>query len=265
MMISRVLLVFGVIFLTGCQSGYEKFYNDESAYILDFLEPFDPSLPAQIYQSSGDFGADELHMFENGYVRIGSASFNGRLENESALLEQAAAVGAQAVVVSQEFSDRITSSIPITTTSPVTTYSSGSVSSYGYGGSSYGTYSGTSTTYVPKTTYVQIAVDRYDQSALFFAERKPSCLGFLVGDISTTERQKIGTNAGVKIAVVRKGAPVYVADVVPGDILLEIDGKRIDIDSLTSMKIPSNKMITITLFRNGSVVEKTLITGNCLL
>lgn len=42
-----------------------------------------------------------------------------------------------------------------TTTVPQTTYNSGTANAYGTGGSAYGTYSGTSTTYVQKTTPVQ--------------------------------------------------------------------------------------------------------------
>ena len=42
-----------------------------------------------------------------------------------------------------------------TTTVPQTTYSSGNVNVYGTGGSAYGNYSGTSTTYVQKTTPIQ--------------------------------------------------------------------------------------------------------------
>jgi hypothetical protein len=42
-----------------------------------------------------------------------------------------------------------------TTTVPQTTYNSGTVNAYGSGGYAYGNYSGTSTTYVQKTTPVQ--------------------------------------------------------------------------------------------------------------
>lgn len=42
-----------------------------------------------------------------------------------------------------------------TTTVPQTTYNSGTANVYGTGGSAYGSYSGTSTTYVQKTTPVQ--------------------------------------------------------------------------------------------------------------
>jgi len=42
-----------------------------------------------------------------------------------------------------------------TTTEPQTTYKSGSINVYGNGGSAYGDYSGTSTTYVQKTAPIQ--------------------------------------------------------------------------------------------------------------
>ncbi|RFC31101.1 MAG: hypothetical protein DID91_2727704414 [Candidatus Nitrotoga sp. MKT] len=42
-----------------------------------------------------------------------------------------------------------------TTTVPQTTYNSGTANVYGTGGSAYGTYSGTSTTYIQQTTPVQ--------------------------------------------------------------------------------------------------------------
>jgi len=42
-----------------------------------------------------------------------------------------------------------------TTTVPQTTYNNGTVNAYGSGGYGYGTYSGTSTTYVQRTTPVQ--------------------------------------------------------------------------------------------------------------
>ena len=42
-----------------------------------------------------------------------------------------------------------------TTSVPQTTYNSGSANIYGTGGSAYGTYTGTSTTYVQRTTPVQ--------------------------------------------------------------------------------------------------------------
>lgn len=42
-----------------------------------------------------------------------------------------------------------------TTMVPQTTYNSGTVNAYGAGGSAYGTYSGTSTTYVQQTTPTQ--------------------------------------------------------------------------------------------------------------
>ena len=52
----------------------------------------------------------------------------------------------------------------VTVTTPVTTYNTGSANVYGSGGYGYGTYSGTSTTYVPTTVNynctITVEVDR---------------------------------------------------------------------------------------------------------
>lgn len=56
------------------------------------------------------------------------------------------------------------SSQNVTSVSPVTTYSSGTANAYGSGGYGYGSYSGTSTTYVPTTVNynctIMVEIDR---------------------------------------------------------------------------------------------------------
>ena len=55
----------------------------------------------------------------------------------------------------------------VTTTTPVTTYNYGTASAYGTGGYGYGTYNGTSTSYVPTTVNynctIKIIVDRNER------------------------------------------------------------------------------------------------------
>lgn len=252
---------FSTFLLAGCESGYEKFYVDVIPAVQEWVEPHNPAEIPVIYSSSGDFDADVYSMFENGYLPIGSVSFNGPIESQDNIIEQAKKVGADAVVASSEFTNSVTSSIPITTSTPVTTYHSGSATAYGSGGSAYGTYSGTSTTYVPSTTYIPVTVNRYDQSAIFFARMKPSCLGFWMAEISTEERQKIGTNSGFKIAALRKDAPFYAADIVPGDIVLEIDDAKVTLT--TEFGFSSGQNINVTVFRNGTILQKAVTTGRC--
>lgn len=254
-------LIISALAFAGCSSGYEQFYVDESARVRDWILPDSNPQAPTVFTSSGDFDADERKMFEDGYVRIGYVSFNGPSEGNEKIIEQAKQVGAALVIASSSYTNSITSSIPITTTKPVTTYNSGNVRAYGSGGSAYGTYSGTSTSYVPTTTYIPTTVNRYDQSAIFFAKMKPACMGYLSGEISNEERQKVGTNSGVKIAAVRKGSPVYEADVVPGDIILEFDGRKIT--PADTPKLSSRQKVDLTIFRSGVVIHKAVTTDQC--
>ena len=61
----------------GCESSYEKFYVDESFDTQKWIETDRLAETPVIYASSGDFDIDQRSMFENGYLRIGSVSFNG--------------------------------------------------------------------------------------------------------------------------------------------------------------------------------------------
>lgn len=258
----RLAVIFAGIVsaISGCTSGYEQFYSDESAGGAGFVGSA-ATESLQVFSSSGDWDQDIMRMYENGYARIGSASFNGSLEGKEGLQEQAIKVGADAVIVSSKFTDSVTRSIPITTTQAVTTYHSGNANVYGSGGSSYGTYSGSSTAYVPSTTYVPVTQRRYDQAAVFFRKLLPSCIGFLEGEISAELRQQIGTNSGVMVAAVRTGAPAYRADIVPGDVLLEIGGRKFY--SGMDLGIRSGENVEALVWRRGKLVRKNFVSGSC--
>lgn len=256
-----IVAVLAATLLGGCTNSYSKFYVDETAGDGGHLDRTYQVQEPVLYSSSGDWGQDEVRMFEQGYSRIGSASFNGVLEGRDAVVKQARAVGAHAVVTSWEYTNTVNSVVPITTSQPVTSYHSGTVSGYGYG--SLGSYSGSSTTYVPQTTFVPVTTEKYDQNAVFFAKMKPSCLGMLGVDLSVEERQRLGTNAGVKAASIRQNSPVYVADMLAGDILLSIDGRRVDMANFHSITVPSQQTISIEIERAGQRLNKTITTGEC--
>jgi membrane-associated protease RseP (regulator of RpoE activity) len=256
------LLLFGLL-LSGCQSGYKEFYVDsKGADAGKYLDATYTMATPEIYISSGDPKADVLAMFENGYGLVGYASFNGPLESVDGMVEQAREVGAHAVVAASQHTNTVTGAVPITTTRPVTTYSSGSVNAYSSGGSATGYYSGTSTSYVSTTTYVPTSVARYDQLAMFFAKLKPSCIGFMEADLSNEDRQATGTNSGVKIGAVRKGSPAFNADVLPGDIVLAVDDQKVTSGG-DLLRFRSGQDIVFLVFRGGQKVEIALTTGTC--
>jgi hypothetical protein len=207
--------------LSSCQSAFTQFYEDYSGPVKDLIVP--PSAVPRIL--SGDENTDDLiaRMWTDGYVLIGASSFNGVQEDRAGAIEQALKVGAEIVALNVSYESTERGSVPITTQQAVTTTSSGTASTYGSGGAAYGRYFGTTTTMVPTTTYVPYAVDRFDQVALYFAPVKPACLGIFQKELSNEERQLIGSNKGVRVFAVRRGSPAYLADILPGDIILNSD------------------------------------------
>jgi hypothetical protein len=218
-MINRLtVMLLSLGLLSSCQSAFTQFYEDYSGPAKDVIAP--PSAKPRIV--SGSESPDELiaRMYTDGYVLIGASSFNGVQEDRAGAIEQALKVGAEIVALNVSYSSTDRGSVPITTQQAVTTTSSGTASAYGSAGAAYGRYFGTTTTMVPTTTYVPYAVDRFDQVALYFAPLKPACLGIFDRGLSNEERQLIGSNKGARVFAVRRGSPAYLADIIPGDIIL---------------------------------------------
>lgn len=250
-----------IAILSGCASGYESFYTSEidksGSHVILMAQSGTP----EILTSSGSADADIRKMFEDGYARIGYSSFLGKAESESNLVGHARKVGAHRVVVIQKYKDSQSGAIPIVSTRPVTTYSTGVANTYGaYGGVS-GTYSGASTTYVPTTTYIPYNYDRYEQTAMFFSRMKPPCLGAMEGELTDFERQSVGSNRAVKIAAVSRGSPLYNADVLPGDIVVSFNGDRNVSDA--AKVVGSSQDIQMEVWRDGKAIMISLTSGDC--
>jgi hypothetical protein len=258
----RIIFTFSwlLIGLMGCTSGYEEFYSDESKGVSSHIKP-ESTEPLRLMKASGDWKFDTYRMYEDGYVRIGSASFNGAIAAESALRAQAEKVGADVVIVSSDFTNSVTSAIPITTTNTVTTYHSGTANAYGSGGSVFGSYAGSSTSYVPNTTYVPLTISRYDQAAVFFRKAGESCLSLMSGFVSVGMRQELGTNRGILVAAVRRGGAAYNADIITGDVVLEVGG--VPVYEGAPIYAPSRSPLRAKIWRGGEILEKEITTGLC--
>lgn len=219
----RFGLAVAVLMLMGCSTGFSEFYNDYSEGVPREILVGEPSM----YGGSKNFEDDILGMYEAGYFLIGESSFNGALEDEEGAKEQAQKVGAHAVLLYSEFTDSRSGVIPFTSTRPVTTFHSGTVSAGGVGGA----YAGTSTTYVPQTTFIPYNVRRYDQMALYFVKMPPACLGALMYDATNEEKRAAGSHRINKIVAIRKGSPAYDANLFPGDLLVAVNDGAVNVES----------------------------------
>lgn len=248
----------------GCTSGYSQFYKSVPGATPDAIaaKRAGPAPEIPILERAAPASAEEIDSAygKRGYTIIGYSMFNsGRGESESAALKQGQAVGADLVLVfNPQYTGTITSQIPITTPTTTTSYSSGSATAYGPGTpvTAYG--SSTTTTYGSRTTYMPMAIHRSDYGAVYFIKQRFR-LGASVRPLTDEERQQLETNQGVVIITIVDGTPAFNADLLPGDIITAINGKRVSSPETYSSLLESERgNVTLDLIRKGQPISKSV-------
>ena len=253
----QIATVFACFILAACASGYQQFYKPYiDARTLPDVQLLGNGEAPKIF-SSNDMQRDIKIAVSKGYRSIGASSFNGQIESEQAVVNQAKSVGAVLVLVNSKFTESRTITTPLILPNNQTTYNSGSV--YGTYGSA--NYSGSSTTYgttvVPITTQQQ----RYDQTAVYFVKStKKLKFGLFTVDLTPELRSKYERNTGAVIDVVAEESPAFAANVLPGDILIELNGTPI-INAKHASEImqsaqPKDGKCILKVIRNG--IEKSI-------
>ena len=222
--------------LSGCASGFEKFYtpapNAQATLTSPLMLPA-PKTP-QLYLHSNDVQADAKRLREDGYIYIGSSSFYGpaNRSNQSQALEQGKKVGAAIVLFKTEYMDTQSGVVPYTVANPPivsTVNTSGTVNSYGSNGYASGTYNSTGTITTPggySTYAIPYSVNRNTFFASYWVKEDVSKLHLGVNSepLSDAMRRKLERNTGVIIAIVVHGTPAFRANILEGDVVLKLNG-----------------------------------------
>jgi hypothetical protein len=159
------------------------------------------------------------------YFVIGSSSFNGGYEGPQKAIAQAQVIGASLILMGSEYTGTQLITSPVFIPNSQTTYHSGTV--YGSGGV-YGSYSGTSTSHGTTVVPVTSEQQRYDQSAIFFAKTNHKFkFGVSIIDLTPELRLELERNSGALIDVVMEDSPTFYANVLPGDVLISVDGQDV--------------------------------------
>lgn len=257
---SNALALCVALALGACASPYQKFYHANTTSDLAAVTmPYsgEPTLG----MGTNNPRQDVRNMFQQGYVVVGWSSFVGPAQAKTGAIAQAKAVGAERVLLYSKYRNTITSALPVTLPTATTSYSSGTVNAYGSGGYGVGNYSGMTTTYGTETTYIPYSVDKYDQMAVYFAPRKREGLGILSHNLTDAERQAIGSNVGMEIVAVRTGSPAFQADIIPGDLLLSLDGMPV-YDTATMQHAVTairGREVAVVLFRGRTKITKSIL------
>ena len=199
--------------------------------------------------------------FRRGYHFIGNSSFNsGRHESESAALQQGQKVGADLVLImTPQHTGSETVIIPMSTPTTSTSFSTATATAYGSGGVVNACGSGVTTSYGTTTTMVPVTVRRTDYSAWYFIRRK-YLFGVLWRDLNDQERQERQSNKGVVVRVIVEDSPAFRADILPGDIILAVNGEPVlSQRSLSDFLLArTGQLVSVSLYRRGRQIEKSV-------
>lgn len=268
-LIGLTLVVASSIALVSCASGYSSFYTPaphatpEAIASVRVAPP--PATP--LLERSGPDDPERIvaAYAKRGYVIIGHSMFNsGKSESEESALKQGRTVGADLVLVlNPQYTGSVTSNIPLTTPTTTTSYTTGSATAYGPGGTVNAYGNASTTTHGSKTTYIPMTVHRSDYGAVYFVKQKFG-LGAFVRDLNDAERQELETNQGVVVLTIVDDTPAFRADILPGDVIAAIDGVTVPnqagFGSMTTER--KGKLTKITLIRRGQRIEKSVQFNN---
>jgi hypothetical protein len=196
-------------------------------------------------------------MLERGFIQIGFASFDGPTASREQLMEQARNVGAQAVILTGEYSRTTEGVVPSLSFQPGQTYTTreqGTIT--GNTGYPYGTYSGSSTTTTPgtfQTQYTPYQMQIYSQGAIFWRKLKPGVLGAYFVPIPNNLRSQLQRNTGALITAVVDEGPAFKANLLRGDVIIELANEPVATpqELFDLIRANAGQTVPITLIRGA--------------
>jgi len=199
--IRLVFLLPLLLILSGCASGYSKFYtqriDEKNLGQLEILK--DNQEPVIIKTNNLKNEIDRY--FTKNYLIIGVSHFNGGMEPDENIISQAKDVKATLVLQTSSFVTTQGSSMPLITPN-------------GFGGLN--------------TTAMYNQQMRYDQEAVFMAKNsKKLKFGLFFDELTTELKKQYERNTGVVVRVTVEGSPTFNANIIPGDLIISIDGNSV--------------------------------------
>lgn len=256
-----LVLIFGVFF-SGCvQNSYQKFYtplegrsNLKENPNIEFLK----SGEMPIVYSSNNLDEDIKKYIRKRYVMIGVSSFNGKIEGEEAIIQQAKNIGAKLALYGMQYTNTQTNSGVLML--PQTNYQNTNM----YGNVGGTMFSGMATTTTTGTQMVPYSntVRRFDQTAFYFVKNNSkSKFGVIMDKISREKRIQIDKN-GVEIKFILEDTPSYNSNLLEGDIIVSFDNIKVNslehLHQLMKEYDTSKGSCVLSVLRNNSEKNITI-------
>ncbi len=224
-----------LLVLSGCASGYSKFYtqrisDDDYNHLETLKEGQTP-----IIIKTDDLRREGDRYAAKNFALIGVSDFNGAMESDDNIINQAITVKATHVLQTSKF---------VTTQG----YSTPLVMPNGLNGGLN----------VTSMNHQQM---RYDQAALFLAKSTRKLrIGVGYTDLTPDERKQYERNVGVVIRNVVEGTPAFNANIIAGDLVIGIDGKSVQGQEHTGQLLtaipPTAEKVIFKIIRNN--IEKDI-------
>lgn len=250
----RILLcICAVLVLNACGTG--QFGSSYQSYMDPKLNPDLVSLAEEQEPNvmrTSDINADVQRYREHNYVVIGESSFNGVAESEGNAVRKAKEVGATHVLISSEYTDTQSFLDYDYQDYYRTTYVSRvRINSDGDKVVRREAVTVRDTVAVP---YMR-AYDNFNQWAVYLVKstRVPK-LGLVMRNLGQGERSQFGRNTGAYIDVVLTNSPAFMADIVPGDVVVAVNEVKVTDSGHAQMMIGD-------LERTGEVIVLSILKG----
>jgi hypothetical protein len=226
-----------VLLFTSCATNQNAYYYKQNVDVSQVANP--EVIVGDPYMATvDDFTNAYNKALSEGYILLGLSVFQGALDNDYNSLQLARDKGASLVIRSARFSHTEYNNIyiPLTTTSTSSTTGYGTArsnvynSNYSYVGSVDTSVRGTANTTTQNTNWVPVQTKEqiyFQATGLFIKSNIQYTLGAYYRDLNSDEQKELMSNKGVLITQVIKRSPAYDLDLVPGDVILEINGKKI--------------------------------------
>ncbi|KQX20850.1 MULTISPECIES: hypothetical protein [unclassified Sphingomonas] len=215
------------------------------------------STPPIFIKPAGDPESIVNYMWERGFVPIGSSAFSGPMGKREVALKFGKEIGASHIVYLAQYEQTKTGMKPVILPNMSATTASASGVVSGRGGLVSSILSGSASTFGFSSTLTPWSVDLYEQTLLFFAPVKPGGTGMMLEPLPEELRRKLGTNRAQAVRALRIGYPAYEADIMVGDIIVEVDSQPASVDRLIAAqgRIGEHKY---KIRRGDDVIEKSL-------
>lgn len=221
---------------------WQKFYHP----VADARSAIPWNGAPETLMGSGNLMADVDGMWRRGFAVIGYSAFNSPNNKTADAIRWGKDLKARYVMMGTSLVSSRTTALPLTLPSSTTSTTNGRV-----GGTPF---SATTTHYGTQTSFIPVTVNRFDKLAVYFAEVPKKGTGILPRELAQAEVSALETQRAMAVRAVRDNSPAYEANVLPGDLITEVNGKPADPANWQSA-VRTDPVLHIKLMRNGQARE----------